>query len=57
MTIFLSVLLTVIVTACPQASPDVLEPSVQNEVEHALSVASTNAIPDTAAARDFVRRH
>jgi len=33
----------------PLVSEDVLEPSVQNEVDHALSVAPTNAPPSVLA--------
>ncbi len=47
--------LTVVVTAQPLANEEILEPSVQNEVDHALSVVPTNAVPLTAAARDFAR--
>ena len=51
----LPILLTIIVTAHPLVNEEVLEPSVQNEVDHALSVASTNAVPPTAAGRDFAK--
>ena len=46
---------SVVITAHPLANAEVLEPSVQNEVDHALNVASTNAVPPTPAARDFAR--
>ena len=49
----LSIFLGTVITAHPLVNPDVLEPSVRNEVDHALSAASTNAVPLTAAARDF----
>ena len=55
MGLVLSILLPVVITAHPLANEEVLEPSVQNEVDHALNVASTNAVPLTAAARDFAR--
>ncbi len=35
-------------------SDEVLEPSVLNEVRHALAVAATNAATNAVAARDFV---
>ena len=38
-----AVILGVMLTAQPLADEDVLEPSVQNEVEHALALAPTNA--------------
>ena len=37
-----------VLTAQPLVNEDVLEPSVRNEVRHALSVAPTNAPPATA---------
>ena len=43
----------VVLTAQPLANPDVLEPSVQNEVDHALALACTNAVPESAASADF----
>lgn len=55
MNIVLAILLPVVITAHPLANAEVLEPSVQNEVDHALNVASTNAVPLTAAARDFAK--
>ena len=55
MGLVLSILLPVVITAHPLANEEVLEPSVQNEVDHALNVSSTNAVPLTAAARDFAR--
>lgn len=39
----------VAIVAQPLVNEDVLEPSVMNEVEHALSVAPTNATPVTVA--------
>ena len=36
-------LLAATITAQPLVDPDVLEPSVQNEVDHALSLAPSNA--------------
>lgn len=44
-----------VVTAHPLASEDVLEPSLANEVEHALSLVPTNAVPPSAACADFAR--
>lgn len=38
-------LLAVTLTAQPLVNEDVLEPSVRNEVEHALAMAPTNAPP------------
>lgn len=38
-----------LITAQPLVDADVLEPSVQNEVDHALSVAPTNAPPSVLA--------
>ena len=38
-------LLALTIAAQPLVSPDVLEPSVQNEVDHALARAPTNAVP------------
>ena len=38
-------LLAVTLTAQPLVNEDVLEPSVRNEVEHALAIAPTNAPP------------
>ena len=50
-------LVSVTLTAQPTVSADVLEPSVRNEVRHALSrapsVAATNAL--SRAAADFAR--
>ena len=37
-----------VVTAQPLVNEDVLEPSVRNEVRHALSIAPTNAPAATA---------
>ena len=37
-----------VLTAQPLVNEDVLEPSVRNEVRHALAVAPTNAPPATA---------
>ena len=53
MTVLLPILLPIVITAHPLANPDVLEPSVQNEVDHALNMASTNAVAKSAAAREF----
>ena len=41
-----------IIAARPLVSPDVLEPSVLNELDHALSLAPTNA-PACAVANPF----
>ena len=38
-----AILLAVSITAQPLVNEDVLEPSVRNEVRHALSLAPTNA--------------
>ena len=38
-----------VITAQPLVNEDVLEPSVRNEVRHALSVAPTNAPPAATA--------
>ena len=56
MGVFLNVIFLVI-TAQPLASPDVLEPSVANEVEHALNRAPKDKLGDplTAAERDFAQ--
>ena len=43
-----ALLLALTITAQPLVSPDVLEPSVQNEVDHALARAPTNAVPANA---------
>ena len=53
--VVIPVLFAVVITAQPLANEEVLEPSVQNEVDHALNVASTNAVPPSAAGRDFAR--
>ena len=55
MNLVLSIVIAAVITAQPLANPEVLEPSVQNEVDHALSVASTNAVPPTAAGLEFAR--
>ena len=39
----LAIALAVIITAQPLVNEDILEPSVRNEVRHALSLAPTNA--------------
>ena len=41
----LAVALAVTITAQPLVNEDVLEPSVRNEVRHALSLAPTNTPP------------
>ncbi|MBO7722018.1 MAG: hypothetical protein J6T01_06400 [Kiritimatiellae bacterium] len=38
-----------VVTAQPLVNDDVLEPSVGNEVDHAISIAPTNPPPSAAA--------
>jgi len=43
--ITLAALAATLITAQPLVDADVLEPSVQNEVDHAISVAPTNAPP------------
>ena len=40
----LAIALAVTITAQPLVNEDVLEPSVRNEVRHALSLAPTNAL-------------
>lgn len=52
---FVFLLLFAVLTIRPLTSGDVLEPSVQNEVDRALSVARTNEVPMTAAAVAFAR--
>ena len=49
-------LIALVITAQPLVDEDVLEPSVQNEVDHALSLAPTNlpvaaAVPASCACR------
>lgn len=46
-----------IITAQPLANPEVLEPSVANEVEHALKKAPKDMLgdPPTVAERDFAK--
>lgn len=51
----LAFLLATVLTAQPLVNEDVLEPSVLNEVEHALSLVPTNAVPLTPSAADFAR--
>lgn len=51
----LPILFSVAITAQPLVSGDVLEPSVQNEVDHALSLVPTNTVPMTASAQAFAR--
>lgn len=43
----------VTITAQPLVNEDVLEPSVRNEVRHALSVAPTNAPPPASVPADW----
>ena len=38
-----AIVITAVITAQPLGNEDVLEPSVRNEVRHALSIAPTNA--------------
>jgi len=45
--------LALVITAQPLVDEDVLEPSVQNEVDHALNVAPTNDVVVTQASIDF----
>ncbi len=47
------IVLAVVITAQPLVDEDVLEPSVQNEVDHALDVAPTNDVAVTRASIDF----
>ncbi len=47
------IVLAAVITAQPLVDEDVLEPSVQNEVDHAIDMAPTNAVAVTAAAFDF----
>ena len=46
-----------VITAQPLVDEDVLEPSVQNEVDHAISLASTNEVTLTCAAVAFVEMY
>lgn len=50
-----STLFPAVLSAHPLANEEVLEPSVLNEVDHALSLVPTNAVPPTAAAADFAK--
>ena len=50
-----ALLLATVLTAHPLVNEDVLEPSVLNEVEHALSLVPTNAVSLTPSAVDFAR--
>lgn len=50
-----ALLVAVSITAYPLANPDVLEPSIRNEVNHALCVASTNEVAESVASADFAR--
>lgn len=52
---FFPIVLAAVVTAHPLANEEILEPSVRNEVDHALRVASTNEVPMTAAGFEFAR--
>ena len=42
-----ALVIAAVITAQPLVNEDVLEPSVRNEVCHALSIAPTNALPVT----------
>ena len=42
-----AIVIAAVITAQPLVNEDVLEPSVRNEVCHALSIAPTNAPPAT----------
>ena len=46
-----------VITAQPLVDEDVLEPSVQNEVDHAISLASTNNVTLTCAAVAFAEMY
>lgn len=48
-----TVIVAAVIVAQPLVSDDVLEPSVLNEVEHALARAPTNAPPVTAAVKEL----
>ena len=52
--LFLSVL-ALVIPLQPLVDENVLEPSVQNEVDHALNVAPTNKFEKTAASIDFAK--
>ena len=41
---FTTALLAFVISAQPLVSEDVLEPSIQNEVDHALAIAPTNVV-------------
>ena len=47
--LILPAILAAALAASPAVSPDVLEPSVRNEVEHAIGVAPTNCAAAVAA--------
>ena len=53
MTLCSIVLTGAALVAQPLVDADVLEPSVQNEVDHALALASTNEVAVTRASVDF----
>lgn len=47
------IIFALVITAQPLVDDEVLEPSVQNEVDHALNVAPTNVVVVTQASIDF----
>lgn len=47
------IIFALVITAQPLVNDEVLEPSVQNEVDHALNVAPTNVVVVTQASIDF----
>jgi len=49
----LSLVFSAVITAQPLVDADVLEPSVQNEVDHALSLAPTNVVAFADAPEPF----
>lgn len=55
MTVVKSILLFSVITAQPLVNEEILEPSVANEVEHALALVPTNIVPKNAAMVDFAR--
>lgn len=50
-----SLILALVIPLQPLVDEEVLEPSVQNEVDHALNVAPTNKFEKTEASIDFAK--
>ena len=55
MAVFKTILLLSVITAQPLVNEEILEPSVANEVEHALALVPTNVVPKNVAMVDFAR--